>query len=578
MSAGEFEAAARGWEARAAESTDRRGALLLRAGEAWLAANRPGRAERAFERIDIGTLSGDERIRLDLAQAELAMARGRLANAGWLLASTADRLPRHLAARHAELEARLQTLQSQPIRGALAALEEALDEPDFSGETALALLLEFPLADLEGAAKEAIGRTELLPWLDLVVSARENLLDDAGLEAGLAAWQDRWPRIDYPADEALAWVAAWRQTRPLPGRIAVLLPAPDTPLSEPGKALRNGLLAGWLELPPDRRPELRFEYLDDDPEAVLGAWFDARENGVDHLIGPLARHHVDALLELPDAGLLPSLLLNLPRERDLLTTVGGEIAALAMPPEHEAELAAIHALSAGHERAIVLSQYSDWGERVAEAFSETFTLGGGRIVASRIYDPALPDHSTLLRELLHIERSETRTGELARTLGMAVESVPARRTDVDAIFLGARAEDGRAIRPQLAFFDAGELALLATSHIVEGAPRPDRDRDLEGVIVPLSPWFIDDTPAGAKRLRARRLYDNLGNATLSRLHALGRDAIALLPWLEMMRADRQLRLPGMMGTFSLPDDRFVERELPIVELRGGRARPVEMHE
>lgn len=573
LAAGDHEDAARAFEQQALDRPQQRDHLLIRAAEAWLQAVRPEEADRVLARIDSATLPDRALVRLDLAQAELAMLRGDLANAGWLLASAADRLPEELETRHAELEARLLELESQPVRGALAALEQAIDEPDFSGETALALLLEFPLAQIERVLYEIGDQPDLLPWLDLVISARENLLDDAALDEALAAWQRRWPELEYSADEAGRWIAAWRQTRPLPEHITVLLPSKDADLHRPGEALREGLVAGWLRLPPDQRPRLTFRYIGPETGDVLSAWFEARENDTDFLIGPLDRRKAQALAELPDAGVIPTLLLNLPEDVDRLAEAGGEITALALPPETEAELAAIHALATGRRRALVIAQYSDWGQRVAEAFTETFMLGGGRILADRIYDPELPDHSTLLREILEVDRSQARIDRLSGLIDGQVESVAQRRTDVDVIFLGARAADGRLLRPQLAFFDAGDLTLMATSYIVDGAPRPDRDRDLDGVTTPMPPWFLDFTTAGTLRERARSLYAGLDNATLSRLHALGRDAIALVPWLSMMRADPTLSLPGMMGELSLPDGNIIRRDLPVIRIDGGVASP-----
>ncbi|NBB93950.1 MAG: hypothetical protein GVY32_12375 [Gammaproteobacteria bacterium] len=572
---GEFESAALRLEQLSLTRPLEGDALLILAAEAWLGAGEPEQAELALGRIDASMLADEDLVRLDLVQAELAMRRGDLANAGWLLASTADRLPPNLQQRHAELEQRLLELESLPVRGALDALEAAVDEPDFSGETALALMLEFPQSELESVLFEVGDQPRLLPWLDLVISARENLLFDDALAEALAAWERRWPDLDYSAEAAREWIAAWRQTRPLPARITVLLPGPDTPLYRPGRALREGIVAGWLAMSPDLRPQLDFRYVGEGPQAVLAAWFDARENGSEFLIGPLEQDKADALASLPDAGLIPTLLLNLPDDPAVLAEAGGEIAALALPPETEAELAAIQALAAGHRRALVLSQYSSWGERVSEAFVDTFLLGGGQVLSQRIYDPQLPDHSTLLKEMLEVDASEARINRLAGVIGAPVESVAQRRTDIDVIFLGARAADGRALVPQLEFFDAGDVQLLATSFIVDGAPRPERDRDLDGVTTPMPPWFLDFTAAGTLRRRAQNLYEGLDNATLSRLHALGRDAMALLPWLGLMRDDPALSMPGMMGTLSLPDGMVVQRDLPFVEIRGGQARPID---
>src|SRR5690554_2509021 len=104
-------------------------------------------------------------------------------------------------------------------------------------------------------------------------------------------------------------------------------------------------MAGWLAMPPDLRPRLDIRYTGAEAEAVVATWFDARESGSEFIIGPLERDKATLLASLPGAGLIPTLLLNLPDDPTELASAGGEIAALALPPEAEAELAAIHALA-----------------------------------------------------------------------------------------------------------------------------------------------------------------------------------------------------------------------------------------
>lgn len=569
---GDHAAAAELLEQLARDEPGQAGELHLRAAEAWLEAGHPERASTLIESLEIEQLQASGLVRLDLVQAELALLRHDLANAGWLLASTAGHLPPELVPRHEQLETRLAALHAEPVRGALSALEDALQEADFSGELALALLLDFPTIELKGALRHRAEQPELLPWLDLVLGAREHLLDDEALDQELQAWGRRWPDVDFSPDEARDWIAAWRHSQPLPAQVSVLLPDPHSRLFRPGIALRDGLLAQWLQLSPDRRPRLNFRYLDESPEAVIAAWFDAREDGTDFIIGPLEQTQVELLLELPDAGTIPTLLLNLPDDPAQLLSHGGELTALALPPEIEAEQAALHALAQGRRRALVLHQDSDWGERVSQAFSSAFVLGGGQIVAAHSYDPARPDHSARLREALEINRSETRIRRVAGLVG-EIRSEARRRSDLDVLFIGAQAADGRLLLPQLRFFDADDLMILATSHLVDGAPRPERDGDLDQVLLPMPPWFLGFTGAGALRERQQPLYDQLDNATLSRLHAMGRDAMAVMPWLAMMRNDPMLSLPGMLGQLSLPDGRVLQRSLPMVRLQNGLARP-----
>ncbi len=569
---GDYAEAAQGWLELAEERPDRADSFRVRAAEAWLRAREPDSADLLLEAIDPQRLDRTSRARFELARAELAILRGDLGMAGWLLAHAGEDLPEGLRERHRQLEERLVQLETQPARQALASLDEAIADGDFEPELALALLIEYPLASLEGIVYEYGHRSDLLPWLDLAVSAREHLLDEQALRPALESWQSRYPMIGYSAEEALLWLAAWRQSYPRPARIDIALPGPNTPLYRAGAALRAGLVSAWLETTPERRPQLHFHYIGSDSDAIVAAWFDAREQGSEMLIGPLDRTQVKALVELPDAGLLPTLLLNLPDDPGILADASG-LSALALPPEEEAELAAVRALVDGHERAVVLAQYTSWGERVAQAFVETFELGGGQVLENRIYDPANSDQSFLLREVLEVDASEERAARLQRLINEPIESVAQRRTDVDLIFLAARPDDGRQLRPQLRFFDAGDVPLMSTSHIVAGAPDPGRDRDLDGVVLPISPWFLDNTAAGEIRARVAPRHDHLDNPSLSRLHALGRDAIALVPWLQLMRADEQLYLPGMTGRLTMPDGTVISRDLPFIRIDNGRARP-----
>lgn len=573
VAAGEIDQAAEAWLVLAELSPQRAVEYRLNALELMLTDQQLEAARELIARLSESGLTTDQQLRLDLARAELALLEGDLSTAGWLLASTAEDLPLTLAPRHALLEARLRAQLENPARAAFAALEEAIETGEFEPELSLALLIDQPLAALEDLLLQHADRPALLPWLELLVSARQSLLDPAAQVRELAQWETRHPQVGYSADQALLWLAAWRQSRPMPSRIAVVLPG-RTAMSRASAAVRNGLVSAWLELPPQRRPELLFKYIDDERDAMIAAWFELREAGVDFMIGPLERTQVDALMALPDPA-LPMLMLNHPSE--LLTDAESHdgVHAIGLLPEEEAELAAVQALVSGHQRALVLAQETDWGRRVAAAFTETFELGGGQVLASSEYSTRNVDHSALLEVMLELDRSSQRASRLGRVLNQDVESEPQRRSDADMIFLAARNDDAPQIRPQLRFFGAGDMPLLATSQVVAGAPDPRRDEDLDGILLPLAPWFIDSTPAGDQRRRAERLYQDLNNPNLSRLHALGFDALALVPWLDLMRQDPDLYLAGLSGRLRLPQGHLVERDLPFIRLVDGRAVPVQ---
>jgi outer membrane PBP1 activator LpoA protein len=575
--AGEHALAATAWvdvaNALQIESPARADEFRLRAIEAWLRAGQADRARSLIARIDDQALPAAGRSRYQLALAEVAFMDGELEEARLRLARAAADLPIDQINRFDLLDDMIQQARSNPAREAFEALETAIYDEEFSPELALALLIDHPLASLESLARQNRHRPELAPWLDLVVTARRVLLDPPRLASDLQGWQTRHPAVGYPADAALAWLEAWRQTQPMAESIMVALPG-RARMQNASQALRNGIMSAWLSMRPADRPELVFREVADEDDAIIGLWFEARELGVDYLIGPLERDQVDSLVALPDAG-LPILLLNHPTEPERLQAMSGEIQAVGLIPEEEAELAAVQALVQGHRRALILAQSSDWGRRVAEAFQATFELGGGRIMDRADYAPTQPDQSALLEVLLNLDRSEQRAAELRRLMGVEIEFEPQPRTDFDLIFLAARPADARIIRPQLRFQRVGDLPVFATSAIVDGAPQAERDDDLSGITLPLPPWFIDSTPYGAERRIAERRFDQLASPVLSGLHALGADALELVRWSRRMQADPSLYLAGRTGRLRLPGNRLVERDLPFVRIVDGEVRPLQ---
>ncbi|MFU8876910.1 MAG: penicillin-binding protein activator [Wenzhouxiangellaceae bacterium] len=459
------------------------------------------------------------------------------------------------------------------LRARVDALASEAEEPDFQPETALALLIDLPLADLEALQLEHGNRLMLAPWLDLAVTARARLLDDAALAVDLDRWRQRWDFQRGLASSLHEWLQAWRATRPVPERITVLLPG-EPPLARAGEVLRDGLLARWLQMSPGSRPELDFVYTPATRDAAVGAWFDARERGSDFIIGPLARDQVGPLLDLPDSG-LPILMLNRPPERiDLPEQVVPEsmpIAMLALPPEEEAELAAARALVDQAERALVIEQRSDYGRRVGSRFVETFELGGGQVLDRIEYLPGEFDHTEQLSGLLRIQQSEARIERLARILGQPVESEARRRTDFDLIFLVARGGDARQIMPQLRFLDLEDAPVYATSEIWQGGRAGN---DLDGIRLPVAPWLLADHPVAAERLEAETLTPELAESSVfSLLNALGRDALELVPWMLEMKRDPDLYLPGRIGRIRLADGIHFQRDLPWVRIENGRLVP-----
>ena len=558
--------AAQAWLELAREQPARATEARIAAVAQWLNADRLEEARALLSSLMTQDLPPALDFELDLLRAQLALAERDFTTAGRILSLPREQVPAPLRDRFDALNARLAEANPNSPSARVEALAEALSEPGFRPEMALALLLELPLETLRNLQSEHGERPALAPWLDLAVSARSRLLDAPELQRVVVEWQQRYAIGADVADDLYQWITAWRQTLPMPESVAVLLPGAG-PLARAGEVLREGMLGAWLQLPLERRPRLDFHYLDNEPDAAVGAWFDARERGSDFVIGPLARGQVDSLLALPDLG-MPTLLLNRPTDDRLIPEPTRPIAMLALPPEEGAELAAVRALVNQFDRAVVVAQQGDFGRRVADRFGETFQLGGGRVIARTEYQTGEFDHTETLEALLEIDRSRERIARLARVLGTDIESEPRRRTDFDVVFLAARGGDGRQIMPQLRFLGVQPRPVYATSDIWPGE---NVGSDLDGIQFPAAPWILQEGEPARERRRVERLYPRLvGDPTDSVLHALGRDAFALVPWMQMMKRDPLLYLAGNVGRLRLANGVVLERDLPWARIEDGR--------
>jgi outer membrane PBP1 activator LpoA protein len=211
---------------------------------------------------------------------------------------------------------------------------------------------------------------------------------------------------------------------------------------------------------------------------------------------------------------------------------------------------------------------------MASQFIETFQQSGQVIVDQATYNPARVDHSDLLERVLGLDQSNARIEAVADILGEPVEAQPQRRQDIEFIFLAAGADDARQIRPQLRFFRAEDLPIVSTSYAVDGAVDARRDVDLEGVWMPMAPWFLNEAATTEQRRQARALYPQLTTATLSHLYAMGKDLVMLMRWWDAMQADPDSNAPGLTGQLRVDASGQIQRELPWVSIEGGRAKPM----
>ncbi|MSQ99735.1 MAG: penicillin-binding protein activator, partial [Xanthomonadales bacterium] len=378
-------------------------------------------------------------------------------------------------------------------------------------------------------------------WLDLALVIRQNLVHADSVQQNIEAWQSRYPGHFMTAENALDLWLLYRQEFTSPQKVAVLLPR-QGPLQAAAEAIRDGIMSAYMESPGGA--ELMFLDTGEAGELIDSAYLKAKDKGVDWIIGPLQKPEIEALLKL--AGLaIPVLALNdLPANFTAPPGLAGRIQAISLSQDEEARAVAREAILSGFHNAMVLAPETEWGERMTQDFTDEFLQENRQIVASATYLESENDHSPALEHLLEIDESKARKLQVENALQMKVEFAPVRRDDVDVLFLVASSSQGRSIRPQLRFLDAGDIPAYATGRIFTGKADPAGDQDLNGIRFPITPLqlHLDSTGPAPD-------FVSLRAGAFTSLYALGLDAWTMLPWLDMMKRDPDFRFPGAAGIY-----------------------------
>jgi outer membrane PBP1 activator LpoA protein len=566
-SAGRYLEAAEAWDLVAAETAgEDQARFRLYSADAWLLA---GRFDRAGDQLSsvkrVGLKRSDAKL-YDLLQAGLALHSGDLEAAEFYLVAAQKGPGASYEDRYKVLNRRLLQMRSGPSSQQLALAYAAIrDMPAYQADQALdilRLLEDVPSGQLRILTMDSEAGNRNETWLQLALLIRETLFSGALLETSVREWSSLNPGFPGSAEDILDLSLRYRSLFRPPASVAVLLPA-EGGLAAAGSAIRDGMLSAYLEAPAGSK--LTFYNTGSEPATLVSAYFQALEDGADWVVGPLRRESVDQLAKL-DVFNTPALVLNEPGT----PVAGGQVQGLpfyhmSLSQDAEAARIATRSLESGLTRALVLVPDNTWGDRMGRAFTEAFTAGEGEIIASTTFQTAENDHSDLLKQLLKIDESIERNRRLENRLGIRLKFEPARRDDFDLIFLAASPTQGRQIKPQLKFHDAGSKPVFATARIYSGTLEPTANRDLNGIRFPLTQWQLEIATDGAIPD-----LESIRQGQLGALHAVGRDAWNVLPWLNLMEKDPDFVFPGAVGGLRAGQDGQLSREPAWAVFSGGR--------
>ncbi len=522
-------------------------------------------AEQLLAGIDTEALSPADRLLHQTLSADAALLQANPLRALQLLPPPYQTGNRRLAAYIEAVRGRTLFALDDAVGAvrALVAREQLLDSPDALRKNRDLIWTGLQDAAIDPNTLSHLGDADPVTrgWIELALIDRSVWMDPQARTAQIEDWTLRHP--EHPAQAILDRLG--ERERAMAGAlntIALLLPL-DGGFGSASASIRDGLLSAWYA-DPQQRPRIRIYNTGDSIESLLTAVQRATDDGADFMIGPLRKEHV-AALAARDAQPVPVLALNY---------LDGEQAApfnffqWGLAPEDEARQAADRATSEGQRYAVALVPNTARGDRVLAAYAERLAALGGEVLEVARYEPDTRDYQAPIRALLNLDDSRQRHASLRAMIGGDVHFEPRRRTDVDHVFIAARADQARQIKPTLKFLRAGDLPVYATALVYDGGDA--RHPELDGLRFCDMPWMIGQDPRWREQRAQLAALFGEREASLPRLFALGHDAYLLMRLIHSGQLQVGMYLPAASGNLSLQPGGRVARALVCAEFRDGR--------
>jgi len=542
-----------------------RQSAFLDAADKLLGAGRVEDAEKVLDETDVSGLTNVLLVRKRLLQAEIDFQRGDLDRALRFVRRglRADNIDPTYIARGLDLQARIELLQDRPLEAARAWVRRdsyLADATSIDGNNERIWFALGHLNELELQLAAQAGVDDALRgWLDLAILFMEFGGDQHGLRTAVTQWSGA-NRTHPGADFALSLLGPERA----PGvrQLALLLPLSSN-FGAAARTVYDGFEAAYQRDSDPGRPQLVFYDVGGEP-ALAGNYMGvAASGGADVIVGPLGKAAVSALL----ASRQP------PRPTVLLGSTSTDGPAppdtyqFDLAPEFEARQVAEFMYAAGHRRVGALYPGDEWGQRIFNAFAAQWRDLGGTLAESRPFDPKADDHTAAIKNLFNLTESETREALLEVASGLSLDFESRRRRDIDALFLAARPDEARLLKPQINFFQGLNLSVYSTSHVYAGIRNAVKDTDLDGIMFPDMPWLLHDT-ARVRNLK-NKMAGTGSSAVSGELFAFGYDAYQLALLAKDPARVGSERLRGLTGELVVDETGYVRRGLEWAEFRDG---------
>jgi outer membrane PBP1 activator LpoA protein len=406
----------------------------------------------------------------------------------------------------------------------------------------------------------------MINLMQISESELRHALDDYGLSIVQQGWLEAASIALSPEDLAISqWKYRWSDHPALIffdqlssyNKIAVLLPLSGR-YKNVSKNIQEGMIAALYQNKSSQ--ELSFYDTGSQGESFSYAWYGAIESGAELIIGPLEKKSIQQLTQINSSS-TPVLLLN---QLDMDDNPFGFF-QFSLSQDDEVNSVAKRLIAENKKRIMLLAPESESARKLARAFEEEFNYLGGQIVSYDFYPESTHDYSREIKQALGLNDSQLRARKLQSLLSEKITNTPQIRPDIDAIFIMAKPEQARLIKPQLKFFQASNVPVYSTSQIQSSRSTPTLDKDLDGIKFSQSNFIIDPIS-----LKDDLIFD-VSDITNKKYFAFGFDALSLSTRLEWMQRMQNQSIQGLTGNLSVDGNGKIHRDLGWAQYRRGIA-------
>lgn len=517
-----------------AQNAEDKETYKLLAARVLIAENKVAQSEALLS--ELGALNNAQKLDRTLIEARIAAAKGANEEAESRLRTIdLSKLSPSQKARFYETQAVVAENRKDVIEAIKARIKMDENLTDVQRrqdnvDKSWALLRSANTGVINNAADE--GNPALGGWLTLIKAYNDNIRQPVQLSQALQNWKAAYPNHAaatlFPKE--LQNLLNFQQTNL--SQVGLILP-----MSGEGQILGKTILSGFNDA--KGNSSIPVKIFDSSTTPISEIIAQAKQAGINALVGPLLKQNVDAIVANPAVvqGMDVLTLNTTPNAQAI-----NQLCYYGLSPEDEAESAATKMWNDGVRNPVVAMPQNELGQRVGNAFNVRWQKLTSMDANIRYYNLAA-DVPYFFQE---------------------------NGADANALYVVANPDELAEIKGYLTNNNAANVKIYASSRSNAATNSADYAAQMNGVQFSDIPFFKESSGTQYKKVAG----STGGEYQLMRLYAMGSDAWLLINHFNELRQVPGYRLNGLTGILSAGPNCNVERDMTWFQYQDANAVPI----